>query len=88
MKVNWSGVWNWTKFHLGAECVAEYDGKWVVTKSVFGYHYCLDRETNYWWSEGFWGRNCTFPTREAAEHRRRYQTEAEAYVKPQLRACK
>lgn len=88
MQINWSGIWNWIKFHLGMVCVAEFDGKWVITRTTLGLTYCLDRDSNYWWSEGYWNRNCTFNTREEAEMRRQRPEPEERYIKPRLRACK
>lgn len=65
------------KFYLGLEVIVKYGDKFVITKRECFIRVCLDRKSEFWWTQGSWNRSCTLNTREEAELRIRTMLPAE-----------
>ncbi|MDX9668706.1 hypothetical protein [Pseudomonas sp. P8_250] len=70
-------LWEKLKFYLGLRCIAKFGDNYVITRrNALLLRECLDRNEEFWWTEGYWNKYCAFSSLDRAKQRNSVTIEA------------
>jgi hypothetical protein len=73
------------KFYLGLRCIAKFGDNYVITRrNALLMRVCLDRNEEFWWSEGYWNKYCAFSSLDRAKQRNSVLIEKSKPIKLKL----